>query len=327
MNQHNVHYQEAINQSNQHQSDLENLKRLEDDLNKVQESIDQLNQNISHLRGASTLLTEKSGEYIAHQHELRRLSERGISTLAELTGGLARAELSSEEDLSELEKAVKELFIGSGVHNERLERLLKKIAEKDPVANWWHLMEEVLSILKWKTTGLRETEKRPPLELLDSEIDKNGLEKFCERLDIERVSKALTALVRPRIKLLQKRGSSEIEFNRSSQGEKATIILNVLMRQDGGPLLLDQPEEDLDNRIIGDIVTSTRQAKIKKQLLFATHNANLVVNGDAELVIDLASGTINQIGAIDIKSLRTSIMDTMEGGKDAFELRRKKYNF
>lgn len=129
------------------------------------------------------------------------------------------------------------------------------------------------------------------------------------------------------MQLLQNRGSYETAFSEASQGEKATILLNVLMRQPGGPLLLDQPEEDLDNRIIGDIVKATQDAKNKKQLLFATHNANLVVNGDAELVVNLENGRVLQIGAIDLEPLRDSVTETMEGGKEAFELRRHKYNF
>lgn len=251
----------------------------------------------------------------------------GISKLEKLTDSLARAELSKNDDISSLEKSLKDLFSGSGVRLDRLEKLIELISEVNPITGWWELMNEVLNIFKWNTTGLRETEKRPDLKILDSQIDAGGLEKFCEKLDLGKVSQAITAIVRPRINLWQKRGTNEIEFSQASQGEKATILLNVLMRQHGGPLLIDQPEEDLDNRIIGDIVTATRQAKSKKQLIFATHNANLVVNGDAELVIDLASGSINQVGAIDIEEIRVAITDTMEGGKDAFELRRKKYNF
>ncbi|QDK77969.1 AAA family ATPase [Spirosoma sp. KCTC 42546] len=320
-------YELAMSQLSQHKVELDQLKRLEREINEAQRSVDDLEQKIQHTKGAYILLTEKSGQYMALQRELQRLARKGISVLAELTDNLARAELSEKADLAELEQAIKDLFASSGVRADRLDKLLDHVATKDPIVGWWDLMKEVFFILKWNTTGLRETEKRPTLDLLDNIIDPGGLEKFCERLDIERVSRAITAIVRPRVRLLQKRGINEIEFSRASQGEKATILLNVLMRQEGGPLLLDQPEEDLDNRIIGDIVSATRQAKIKKQLLFATHNANLVVNGDAELVIDLTAGSISQIGAIDVESLRVSITDTMEGGKDAFELRRKKYNF
>lgn len=320
-------YELAVNQLSQHKAELEQLKRLEQEINEVQRNVDDLEQKMQHTKGAYFLLTEKSGQYMALQRELQRLASKGISVLSELTDNLARAELSDDANLTELEQAIRDLFASSGVRAERLDKLLDHVANKDPIVGWWDLMKEVLFILKWNTTGLRETEKRPTLELLDNIIDLGGLEKFCERLDIERVSRAITVIVRPRVRLLQKRGTKEIEFSRASQGEKATILLNVLMRQEGGPLLLDQPEEDLDNRIIGDIVSATRQAKIKKQLLFATHNANLVVNGDAELVIDLTAGNISQIGAIDLESLRISITDTMEGGKDAFELRRKKYNF
>ena len=99
------------------------------------------------------------------------------------------------------------------------------------------------------------------------------------------------------------------------------------MNQQGGPLIIDQPEEDLDNRIISEIVDMVRRAKSDRQIIFATHNANMVVNGDAELVVSLAGGKPLTAGAIDVNEVRNSITEIMEGGKDAFELRRQKYNF
>ena len=59
----------------------------------------------------------------------------------------------------------------------------------------------------------------------------------------------------------------------------------VLLNQDGPPLVIDQPEDDLDNYVIKDIVEQVWLAKTKRQLIFSSHNANLVVNGDAELVV------------------------------------------
>ncbi|WP_288424228.1 TrlF family AAA-like ATPase [uncultured Spirosoma sp.] len=325
--EHEIAYNNALSQLSQHKADLDHLKKLESDKEIIEVQINDIYERIETLKPSLASLKEKGGHFIATQHELRRISSNGVQNLASLTDNLARAELYEKDDLSELWDSLNSLFAGSGVRTERLEKLLDKISSADPIANWWKFLDEVLSIFRWNTTGLRETEKRPSLSILDSTIDPGGLDRFCERLDVDRVNKAMKAAVKPRVRLLQKRGGTEIEFNQASQGEKATILLNVLMRQEGGPLLIDQPEEDLDNRIIGDIVTATRQAKAKKQLIFATHNANLVVNGDAELVLDLAAGKLNQIGAIDLEDMRTSITDTMEGGKQAFELRRRKYNF
>lgn len=92
-------------------------------------------------------------------------------------------------------------------------------------------------------------------------------------------------------------------------------------------MIIDQPEEDLDNKIINAIIQTIRRAKSERQLILATHNANITVNGDSENVIEMILGKQKSGGAIDEPDVRTAITETMEGGKDAFELRRKKYNF
>lgn len=82
-----------------------------------------------------------------------------------------------------------------------------------------------------------------------------------------------------------------IEFNgRSletlSMGERAVVLLKILLGLDDKPLLIDQPEEHLDNRYIYDELTPAfRSAKTRRQIIIATHNANLVVNTDAEQII------------------------------------------
>ena len=81
------------------------------------------------------------------------------------------------------------------------------------------------------------------------------------------------------------RENDYIPFNNASAGQQATALLKTLLNEVGPPLLIDQPEEDLDNPVISDMVEQIWMAKQKRQILFASHNANLVVNGDAELVV------------------------------------------
>ena len=99
--------------------------------------------------------------------------------------------------------------------------------------------------------------------------------------------------------------------------------------------MIDQPEEDLDNAIIQEITEVIWNSKTRRQLIFASHNANIVVNGDAELVVhcdyreegDRTKGRIAGEGAIDRPPIREAIKNIMEGGEEAFELRRQKYGF
>jgi ABC-type cobalamin/Fe3+-siderophores transport system ATPase subunit len=121
-----------------------------------------------------------------------------------------------------------------------------------------------------------------------------------------------------------------------SKGQKATAILLLVLLESEGPLIVDQPEDDLDNTFIsGDVVPTVRREKPRRQFIFATHNANIPVLADAELIIGLsATGEAaggraeildGHLGSIDIESVRTLVEERLEGGHDAFELRRQKY--
>lgn len=127
-------------------------------------------------------------------------------------------------------------------------------------------------------------------------------------------------------------------MNRLSTGQKATAILLLLLLHSDGPLIVDQPEDDLDNRFITEsVVPRMREAKQRRQFVFATHNANIPVLGDAELILgitpsgDATSGTATilpeHMGSIDTEMVRSVVEDLLEGGKTAFETRRRKYGF
>jgi hypothetical protein len=123
-----------------------------------------------------------------------------------------------------------------------------------------------------------------------------------------------------------------------STGQKATAVLLLLLLEASGPLIVDQPEDDLDNRFITEgIVPQVKTEKRRRQFVFATHNANLPVLGDAELIAALIPAETDSdaeehlpesnIGSIDTAHVRDLVEETLEGGKDAFEMRRLKYGF
>ena len=123
-----------------------------------------------------------------------------------------------------------------------------------------------------------------------------------------------------------------------SIGQKATAVLLLLLLESDAPLIVDQPEGDLDNRSITEgIVPRMREEKQRRQFIFSTHNANIPVLGDAELILGLtASGEAGggqgriapeHLGSIDTQPVRALVEDILEGGKDAFETRRLKYGF
>lgn len=123
-------------------------------------------------------------------------------------------------------------------------------------------------------------------------------------------------------------------LNKLSTGQQCTAILHMLLLENVDPLVMDQPEDNLDNAFIADrIVAELRDAKTTRQFLFATHNANIPVFGDAEW-IGVFTAAENQgclgldaQGSIDVPLIRDQVASVLEGGRDAFIQRKEKYEF
>ena len=124
------------------------------------------------------------------------------------------------------------------------------------------------------------------------------------------------------------------ELQDLSTGQKATAVLLLLLLESEAPLIVDQPEDDLDNRFITEvIVPKMRKEKRRRQFVFSTHNANIPVLGDAELIVGMetrhgqAELPSENMGSIDSSPVRELVEEILEGGERAFELRRLKYGF
>ena len=117
-----------------------------------------------------------------------------------------------------------------------------------------------------------------------------------------------------------------------SKGQQCTAILNLLLLDNKDPLIIDQPEDNLDNSFIADnLVRTLRSNKIKRQYILATHNANIPVFGDAEQIITMeeenGSGRVatDGLGSIDDQGVKAKVIGILEGGTDAFKMREEKY--
>lgn len=116
----------------------------------------------------------------------------------------------------------------------------------------------------------------------------------------------------------------------ASAGQKTTAILTFLLSFGSIPLLLDQPEDDLDNRLVYDlIVDRLKLAKDNRQIIVVTHNANIPVNGDAEYIISMDSESrytsILHSGTVERDEIKREICDVMEGSEKAFRMRSERY--
>lgn len=120
------------------------------------------------------------------------------------------------------------------------------------------------------------------------------------------------------------------EVGRLSTGQQCTAILHLLLLDNPDPLIIDQPEDNLDNAFIAEhIVNELRTSKTKRQYIFATHNANIPVFGDAEWigVLQEEDGRSKLLasGSIDAPTVKELAANILEGGREAFTRRREKY--
>jgi chromosome segregation protein len=120
------------------------------------------------------------------------------------------------------------------------------------------------------------------------------------------------------------------ELKHHSLGQRASaLILFVLSQEDNDVFIIDQPEDDLDNQTIyEDVIKLLCQLKYKTQFIFATHNANFPVLGDAEQVVACeytSDAVLVQAGSIDVYDIQNKIVAIMEGGKEAFHRRKEVY--
>jgi ABC-type lipoprotein export system ATPase subunit len=118
-----------------------------------------------------------------------------------------------------------------------------------------------------------------------------------------------------------------------SIGQRGTLYLCLKLATESffDPIIIDQPEDDLDNEfIMNKLVPIFTTIKKYRQVIIATHNANLVVNADAEQVI-VAKNDSEKLsyvsGSLENHEIRSKICDVLEGGKEAFRKREQKYGF
>ena len=133
---------------------------------------------------------------------------------------------------------------------------------------------------------------------------------------------------RPTIEL--KDGLDYKDSTSLSTGQKCTTILPILLLESASPLLIDQPEDNLDNAFIYEtVVKSVREVRGRRQLIFVTHNPNIPVLGDAQRVVVLQStgrkASVKAIGTVD--EVKEEIETILEGGKEAFQRRGERYGY
>ena len=271
-------------------------------------------------------------ESVVSRSERTKQWAREIETLS---SGKIKAVVDEDGDISSVYDALDIISAKTGSQAAKRNR---EIEEQLKSGSVWDIMNRLRSdctqIFYWSQLGSSIGEEPPEYSDLIGVIgDTDKIKKsILELMDIQRLSEISTAVPKPEITLSYCDGGKEISFEKASEGQRAAALLFMLLEQEGGPLIIDQPEGDLDNKIISSLTDKLHKAKSKRQIIFASHNANIVVNGASELVAYVevnedGERKFEDVGAIDELKICNHITVTMEGGEKAFRDRKDKYGY
>ncbi|MGA3333141.1 MAG: TrlF family AAA-like ATPase [Terracidiphilus sp.] len=341
ISQHAAEYQACIAESAKNQKQLEEIQSLNKQLSDSEAAQIALESERSSLDAA---LTEQGDspmkQFLAALKERGEILEKQCSQIFEQAQHGFRPVLRRLGDARGIRAAIAELIEGRNVKDseQKISDLgSDTIKAENPASRWQELMAE-LDIL----VGNRESATLPSTPILSvAGFTSANIESLRKGLSRDTQEKNRFFNIHDLIEFEFKRGTKPdgtenyVPFISASPGQQATCLLETLLAQDGAPLLIDQPEEDLDNEQIQSVSERIMTTKNLRQLIFVSHNANIVVNGDSELVAcfkyhdqnDNTAGLIDPVGSIDCEPVRETITSVMEGGKRAFELRREKYGF
>ncbi|MAS96111.1 MAG: histidinol-phosphatase [Verrucomicrobiales bacterium] len=286
--------------------DAENVSSLDpDDFPAIEEEIEKHRGEIKELKKRRKKLAKAEEDLLAELAKLRqlwkeefRIIEEGVERINQAQSAL-QIEVEFRGGKEEFFNEARAAFRGSGIQGTTLRKLVDAYADFTLIYENWDAAMEVAN---------------------------SSPEKIWEFFE-KNLPEFLTYRVPDRYTISYK-GK---DLNSHSLGQRASaLILFVLSKDDCDLIIIDQPEDDLDNQTIyEDVITLLQEAKKKTQFIFATHNANFPVLGDAELVHCFA-GNDDAIelmsGSIDSSEIQTQIVNVMEGGKDAFARRKRIYD-
>lgn len=174
------------------------------------------------------------------------------------------------------------------------------------------------------------------IEKLDSLIENKKVAFYETMMDVfnrEIHFQTYRLLILKHLRNVEKYKIFEVRYdkralNEASFGQRCTAVLVVLLSLGNNSIIIDEPEAHLDSALIAKyLVTLIKERKQERQIIFATHNANFVLNADAELIIQLKNENnkiIAQSFTIESDGYRDDLLK-LEGGEEAFKNRERKY--
>ncbi|MFD3221779.1 TrlF family AAA-like ATPase [Staphylococcus saprophyticus] len=325
-------FREACQRANIHPDQLEMLAQVDRDKNLKEQRLNDLNAEIDELLIRDNQLNEEySSLYTNWKNQTEKRSEKiksilnndSIPKVSSVDKPFIQIDITHMADAIDFQRHWNEVKVSKATKlgkNWDLigEELFKDFIEDNSSNSPWELLDNWLQNEDLVPAQLKDYYE----QLIELFADKSLL----DRLLISRIKDQIN------ITLFREDGSKagSILDNGLSDGQKNTAILTLLFAEGTNPIVIDQPEDELDSDFIyNQLVPLIRNIKNERQIIVISHNANLPVNADAELVhalkTDSGQGKVRTQGGIDNTEVRNAILDIMEGSAEAFRKRREKY--
>lgn len=283
--------------------DVDGFVKLTSELEKVKEKLAQLNEAMvskTKIEAAFTKAARQRNDALLEMFNAYKDETEAINQ----SQNELRIAISFKGDRESFKNQLKSDFRGSGISESKYQTMSEQFIDYGALIEDWilHDGKQLLSIVSSTEYGKLDEKLRAQYSDLVKKQVQNKVEIYYHD------------------KLLRQH----------SIGQRASALILFILTQDNNDIIIiDQPEDDLDNKVIYDeVITAIAKKKPDIQFLFATHNANIPVLGDAErvLVVEFQDAKIDvSQGNIDLDTTHKQIVDIMEGGKEAFAKRQLIY--
>ncbi|MFB1293790.1 TrlF family AAA-like ATPase [Helicobacter pylori] len=337
-------------------SDEENIEKLESEHQTLLQEIRKFlkekgvsDESIGDIRNANYHLANIKMDINGLEHEIKEIANKIENfSYEDMDKNIEEFKDKINEELSKINSAFKKISknhkevkpitikyrLNEDIFEEIFEDFDKLVDKGFNTQRHQSKIKEYLKEIELKNvTGMQHAEF---IEKLDSRIE-NKKAAFYETMkdifDREIHFQIYRLLILKHLRNIEKYKILEVRYdkralNETSFGQKCTAVLVVLLSLGNNPIIIDEPEAHLDSALIANyLVTLIKKQKQKRQIIFATHNANFVLNADAELIIQLKNENnkiVAQSFMIESDAYKEDLLK-LEGGEKAFKDRERRY--
>lgn len=304
--------------------------RLE--LDKVSEGTGALSRNISIIKAQIAQIKTRESLLGERKNRLEALRKR-------------RDEAAGELEEIRLKRYALRCEVADAINQALTPYIKVEVEQSSQLGEYSKALTDALkgSGIKYNDLAIKISENISPRELVKV-VDGGGFEELSDMVEIPRERAArvvaqlrdfgladiLTCDVQDDVGMSLLDGVDYKEVSALSAGQRCTVILSIVLQHSERVLIIDQPEDHLDNAFVANTIIKTLNSrKGRGQIILSTHNANIPVLGEADLIIELTSDGRN--GFVQVNKPLThpeavkAITTVMEGGSEAFATRAKFY--